>query len=111
MSDSADVRRRWRSVGCRSDFVEDVPVGRTIEGVEIALFRVGDSVFALADRCTHGNARLSEGYLEKCGVECPLHQSVFDLATGVPRNGPAQAPVRTFPVRISAEKDEVLVEI
>ncbi len=53
------------------------------------------------DKCSHGNASMSEGYLEDDGtVECPLHASRFCLKTGVPQCVPATDPIQTFSVVI-----------
>ena len=51
----------------------------------IAVFRMGEEIFALHDLCTHGHARLSEGFVENGCVECPLHQGLVDIRTGAPR--------------------------
>lgn len=49
---------------------------------DIAVFRDGDRVYAINDTCTHEEASLSEGRLEDGVIECPQHQSRFDLQTG-----------------------------
>jgi 3-phenylpropionate/trans-cinnamate dioxygenase ferredoxin component len=57
-------------------------------------------LFAIDDTCTHQDASLSEGWLEDCMIECPLHASSFDLRTGKPTGPPAERPVCTYPVLI-----------
>ena len=73
-------------------------------GREIALFRIGEEVFATDAHCTHGNARLCDGFVEGsaagASIECPLHQGRFDLRTGNPLCEPVTEPVRIYPVRI-----------
>jgi 3-phenylpropionate/trans-cinnamate dioxygenase ferredoxin subunit len=67
----------------------------------IAVFKTDDDqVFAIDDTCTHQDASLSEGWLEDCMIECPLHAASFDLRTGKPTGPPAKRPVRTYPVLI-----------
>src|SRR6185437_11872397 len=67
----------------------------------IAIFRTeDDEVFAIDDTCTHQEASLSDGWVEGCEVECPLHSSRFDLRTGNVDAPPAQRPVRTHPVSV-----------
>ena len=83
--------------------IEDLTEGeglRITEGVPvpIALFRVGDSVYAIDDTCTHQDASLADGWVEGCLVECPLHASSFDLRTGRPTCPPAKTGVRTHRV-------------
>ncbi|HBZ05199.1 MULTISPECIES: 3-phenylpropionate/cinnamic acid dioxygenase ferredoxin subunit [Massilia] len=70
-------------------------------GDAVAVFRSNGEVFALADRCSHGNASMSEGYVEDDGtVECPLHAARFCLKTGAALCQPATEPLRTFPVAV-----------
>ena len=73
----------------------------------IALYRVGDRVYALDDVCTHELALLSQGFVEGGAVECPLHGARFDIATGRCLAPPATVDLRTYAVRI--EGGEVFV--
>jgi 3-phenylpropionate/trans-cinnamate dioxygenase ferredoxin component len=80
-----------------------------IEGVELALVRDGDVVYAVVDECSHAAIPLSEGEVEGNEIECWLHGSRFDLRTGKPVNLPATEPVQTYPTTI--EGDTVLVDL
>lgn len=51
-------------------------------GESIALFMVGDRVFALRDVCIHEQRSLSRGAILRGRVVCPGHQWQFDLETG-----------------------------
>jgi len=64
----------------------------------IAVFNSDGVLYAIDDTCTHQDASLSEGWLEGCFVECPLHAASFDLRTGAPTCLPAKRPVKTYPV-------------
>ena len=75
----------------------------------VAVFNVDGELYAVADQCTHQDARLSDGFLEGCAVECPLHATLFDLRTGEPTGPPATRAVRTFPV--SVLDGDVVVEL
>lgn len=67
----------------------------------IALVHTEDGqVFAVDDTCTHQNASLSDGWLEGCILECPLHGGRFDLRTGEPEDLPVTRPVGTHQVRV-----------
>jgi 3-phenylpropionate/trans-cinnamate dioxygenase ferredoxin subunit len=66
----------------------------------IAVFNVDGEFYAIDDSCTHQDTSLSEGWLEGCEVECPLHTSRFDLRTGRPNSPPATRPVRTHQVQV-----------
>jgi len=84
--------------------IADLPDGRGVvvelDGERIALFRNGDAVHAIGDRCSHAEASLAEGDLFGGEVECPRHGSPFDLTTGEPGALPATNPVPVFPVTV-----------
>jgi NAD(P)H-dependent nitrite reductase small subunit len=62
----------------------DAGRGRTCEvaGLRVAIFRVGESIIALSDRCPHEGGSLSEGWIEDGEVVCPLHHWRFKLSDG-----------------------------
>jgi nitrite reductase (NADH) small subunit len=84
--------------------LSDIPpqgarVVRTPQGC-IAIFRTSDDrVFALDDRCPHKGGPLSEGIVHGTSVTCPLHNWVFDMATGQAQ-GADSGSVGTHPVRV-----------
>ena len=71
-----------------------------VEGVEVALVRTDDEVFAVRDECSHAAIPLSEGDVEGCEIECWLHGSRFDLRTGKALGLPATEPVPVYPCRV-----------
>ena len=101
------------AVATLDELVEGTPLAVEVPGseFELALVRIGDEVFAIADECSHGNVRLSEGDVDsrRCAIECYLHGSRFDLRTGRPLNLPANQPVPVYPTVIDGER--VLVDI
>jgi len=99
----------WFDVGTADEFCEDTPVAKQAGGQPLAVFRLGDDVYALRDKCSHGNARLSDGYVEDGCVECPLHQGLIDIRSGAARSAPITEAVRSFPVRVVAGRVEVEV--
>ncbi len=98
-------------VAAVSELVEGVGQRVEVGELEIALFKVGDTVYATNDVCSHAEASLSEGevYIEECEVECPLHGSTFDLRSGEVMCLPATESIATYPVII--EGDDVWVEV
>lgn len=72
----------------------------TVGETRVAVFRVADEVFAIADRCSHAEASLAEGEVYGTDVECPRHGSEFDLRTGEPISLPATRPVPVYEVKI-----------
>jgi 3-phenylpropionate/trans-cinnamate dioxygenase ferredoxin component len=85
---------------------DDIPPGHAarveIDGTPIAIFNCNGEFYAVDDTCTHAEASLSEGELdiESCTVECPLHGSGFDLASGEPTALPAVLPVRVHSIKV-----------
>ncbi|MDQ0402593.1 bifunctional 3-phenylpropionate/cinnamic acid dioxygenase ferredoxin subunit [Streptomyces sp. NBC_01723] len=84
--------------------LEDLPKGGSVRvetSPPIAVFHTDDGdLYAIDDTCSHQDASLSEGWLEGCLVECPLHAASFDLRTGLPTCLPARRAVRTHRVGV-----------
>jgi 3-phenylpropionate/trans-cinnamate dioxygenase ferredoxin component len=76
------------------------PAAFEVDGVPVVLVRDGERVHALHDVCSHAEVALSEGEVTRRGIECWLHGSCFDLATGRPLSPPATEPVDVFPTDI-----------
>ncbi|MFP3605871.1 anthranilate 1,2-dioxygenase ferredoxin subunit AndAb [Paraburkholderia sp. SIMBA_053] len=100
----------WQTIGTLDDFAEGEPAAIVAGNRQVAIFRLGDDVFALNDLCSHGHARLSDGYVEDGCVECPLHQGLIDIRTGAPRCAPITEPVRVFPIRVVDSRVEIHVD-
>ncbi len=71
-----------------------------VAGRDIAIYTVGSEVYATDNLCTHGNARLCDGFLEGHEIECPLHQGRFDVRDGRPTCAPVTEPLRSYPVKV-----------
>ena len=87
-------------IGALETLPRDRGIRVTVGDERIAMFRIGDDVYAVADRCSHAEASLAEGEVYDHGVECPRHGSEFDLRTGEPLSLPATQPVPTYEVSI-----------
>jgi len=83
---------------------DEVPPGVTrkvdFDGREVLLANVDGNYYVVGDVCTHEEGPLDQGILDGYEVQCPWHESRFDLRTGKPTQGPAMAPVPTYEVRI-----------
>jgi 3-phenylpropionate/trans-cinnamate dioxygenase ferredoxin subunit len=101
------------------DMVEYVAVARVdelgnserlileIDGMPIAVFRIADEYFAIADLCSHDDGPVAEGELVDHELECPRHGARFNLRNGKALSLPAVVDIPAYPVRI--EGDEILV--
>src|SRR6266542_3720913 len=93
--------------------LSDLPPGAATrvyaDNEAVALFNVNGTVYAIANRCTHARASLSEGTVDaaRCAVTCPWHEGVFSLETGQVLGGPPSLPVATY--RVKLEGDTVLI--
>lgn len=69
-----------------------------VDGVAVAVVRIDDDVFAIADKCSHADVSLSDGmvWCDSKQIECIKHGSAFSLETGVPDTLPATQPVQVF---------------
>lgn len=94
----------WFDVLATDDLPNDDVIGIQVVGKDIALYTVGEDVFATDNLCTHGNARLCDGFLDGHEIECPLHQGKFDVRDGRPACDPVTEPLRTYPVRIEGSR-------
>ena len=78
-----------------------------VSGEEILIANINGEFYAVSDVCTHAEASLSDGTLEDNHVECALHGSVFNVATGEEIEGPTNGPLRRYEICI--EGDDILV--
>jgi len=95
MSDS-----QWIDAAEEDGVPEDDVIGLQVAGKDLALYKVEGSVFATDNTCTHGQARLCDGFLDGYEIECPLHQGKFDIRNGRGTCAPIVEDVRSYPVRI-----------
>jgi uncharacterized membrane protein/nitrite reductase/ring-hydroxylating ferredoxin subunit len=69
-----------------------------IDGQVIVIAKIDNNVYAFQEFCTHRFGPLSEGCIEGFNVQCPWHNSCFDVRTGQVTNGPAKVNLKTFEV-------------
>lgn len=89
----------WSDVLHEDELTQNTPRVVHADGIAVMLLRLGGTVHALADRCTHRGAPLHEGTIENGCVLCPWHDSAFSLSDGSVVTGPATRPQRVFEVR------------
>ncbi len=93
---------QWIDATAADDVPEDDVIGVVVEGRDIAFYNASGEIFATDNICTHGQARLCEGFLEGHEIECPLHQGRFDVRTGQPTCAPVTEAIRSYPIRVEA---------
>ncbi|MFD1561077.1 non-heme iron oxygenase ferredoxin subunit [Paraburkholderia silviterrae] len=103
------MTRQWTRIIELVEVPADDVVAVQAGGKELAVYGVDGEVFATDNICTHGHARLCDGFLEGHEIECPLHQGRFDIRNGQAMCEPLTNDIQTYPVKI--EDGGVFVEI
>ena len=102
------VMSKWVEVAKVAEVPEDGTF-RTFLGDEpVCLYNVGGTIYATHDTCTHGQASLADGFIDDDKIECPLHQGLFQIATGKAVGAPCTVDIRVYPVKV--ENGAVLLE-
>ncbi len=99
----------WQRVASTAEVKEDAPVPVTLGDKQLAVYRLGDSYYALDDVCPHAYALLSSGFIEGDRVECPLHQAAFHIPTGKCVAPPAEEDLKKYPLKI--EGDDIFIDV
>lgn len=95
----------WTEVAVEYDISEDqMTLGVELPDREIALYRVDGKVYATDGICSHGNARLCDGFIDGHEIECPLHQGKFDVRDGRATCSPATEDIKSYPVKIEGSR-------
>jgi naphthalene 1,2-dioxygenase ferredoxin component len=103
---SAD-EQGWLKAAKRGDLAEGEVLGVLVSGKEIALYDLDGELHATDDICTHAYAKLSDGWLDKGEIECPLHAGRFDVKTGAATSPPCVDPIKTYEVRVAGDEIQV----
>ncbi len=100
----------WTDVAAEADLFEGAGIAVAPAGQDIAVFKLDDGgVYAINNLCSHGNAKLCDGFVEGHHVECPFHQALFDVRDGSVSCGPATEPAKSWPVKV--ENGRVLLQL
>ena len=97
----------WRVVAQLDALEPGYPTGLSVDGVNIALHRVGDEVYATSNICSHAFAFLSDGEIEGYEVFCPLHGGSFDVRTGKALSPPCVEKINVYEVRLDTRSVSV----
>ena len=98
------MNNSWMDVMALVDVFEGEVMAVNVQGKEIALYEVQGELYATDNLCTHGAARLSDGFLEGREIECPFHQGRFDVCTGKALCAPLTENIRVYSVRIENKR-------
>ncbi len=81
-----------------------------IDGQVITIAKIDENFYAFQEFCTHRYGPLSEGDFQGFNVQCPWHNSCFDVRTGKVTQGPAKVDLKSFKVETRDGKICVCVQ-
>ena len=109
--DIARIPEEWTSVGSLSSLPDGKPAVRKVDDVPVLLYRRGNEVTAMLERCSHETGPLGEGEVVGSGrdacIICPWHGSTFRLIDGTAVHGPAANDQPLLRVRVTAGDVEI----
>lgn len=103
-------RHAWR-FGSKSDWTkldlteipENAPTAAKAGAQTLVVVRQGDQVYAMHSVCAHAGGPLAQGKIVDGCIECPWHQSRFELANGHRKQGPTTYDQPYYDVRKAAD--------
>lgn len=98
-------------VGSLDEFADGAARRVAVGSERVAVVRLGDDLYAIADTCSHANVSLAEGEVDRDEktLECWKHGSAFSLVDGEPCSLPAIRPVATYDVVV--DDGRVLIQV
>jgi ferredoxin-NADP reductase/nitrite reductase/ring-hydroxylating ferredoxin subunit len=79
-----------------------------VNGENICVANAEGKFYAIGSICTHEGGPLADGTLEGYEVECPWHNSKFDVRTGEVISPPASEPEPAYEVKVDG--DNILIK-
>ena len=90
----------WTDIGSSADLSTSRHLEADVDGYRVRVTRVGGTLYAFEDRCTHDDSPFDDAPIEDCEIICPRHGARFSLRTGEVLSPPAYEPLRIFEVRV-----------
>lgn len=106
-SEAVSEPTSWTPVMNEQDLLHHQPARVEVKGKPVLLYRHNGVVHAIGAVCPHAGGPLEEGTVEGTHVQCPWHDSVFDLTDGCVVHGPSTYAVPNYEGRIRDGRVEV----
>ncbi|WP_422772691.1 Rieske 2Fe-2S domain-containing protein [Plantactinospora sp. WMMC1484] len=94
----------WHAVADMSALPQHELLTRRVDDVAVVVYRDGDDVTVMLERCAHQSGPLGAGEVTTVNgrtcVRCPWHGSTFDLDNGEVVHGPAGTDQQVLPTRV-----------
>jgi nitrite reductase/ring-hydroxylating ferredoxin subunit/uncharacterized membrane protein len=97
----------WQRALDSAELSERAPKRVEVDGAPVLLYRDGANLYAIGAVCSHAGGPLDEGTIMNNCVECPWHNSVFNLRDGSVVHGPATDPEPAYDARLRDGQIEV----
>ncbi|MBK8020012.1 MAG: Rieske 2Fe-2S domain-containing protein [Chloroflexi bacterium] len=100
----------WTPIAAMETIPEAKPIRVEIDDVPLLVFRQGETVHIIGAVCSHAGGPLEEGrVVDGVCIECPWHQSVFDMRDGRVVHSPATYEQPLYEVRV--EDGQILARL
>lgn len=99
----------WTAIMAETELGQRQPKRVEVEDQSWLLYREEENVYAVSAVCPHAEGPLEEGQFCDLKVQCPWHDSVFDLQDGRVVHGPSTYPLPRYEARIRNGQIEVRV--
>lgn len=106
-AESFDGPKHWKPVLGVEELPARDPKRVEVDGKGVLLYRDGQSIYAIGSVCSHAGGPLEQGRIQGSCVQCPWHDSVFDMKDGSIVHGPATQPQPHFEARIRNGQVEI----
>ena len=94
----------WHPVADLTALPQNTLLTRRVDNVSVVVYRDGDDVTVLLERCAHQGGPLGAGRVTRVDgqvcVVCPWHGSTFQLGDGEVVHGPAGTDQQILPTRV-----------
>jgi 3-phenylpropionate/trans-cinnamate dioxygenase ferredoxin subunit len=97
----------WTDIGSAAELESTSRLQGELDGYLVRVVRVGGTLYAFEDRCTHDDSPFEDAPIEDCEIICPRHGARFSLQSGEALSPPAYEPLRIFDVRESDGRIQV----
>jgi nitrite reductase/ring-hydroxylating ferredoxin subunit/uncharacterized membrane protein len=98
----------WTTAMSVDELADSTPTYVEVGEKPVLLFRKYDEIYAIGAVCSHAGGPLEEGtVIDGNCIECPWHQSVFDLRDGHVVHSPATYGQPDYEVRVHNEKIQI----
>lgn len=92
--------QNWTTLMADVELSPNAPQRVDVAGEGVLLYRKGNNIFAIGAVCSHAGGPLEEGQFYDNCVQCPWHDSVFDLRDGTVVHGPSTYSQPLYETRV-----------